>query len=198
MNRKSFTTIGVALLFVGFLLFVLVVSNLPSEYWSAGSVGVRWYKLNGLEVVNGKPQYKLDPPETGGGPTGAELTRLALKADPNFFEASPVGQYTHLVSYEKFYPVAPQFTQKYDGALIGLLAFKVTPNLSNSVYGYIGAFVSVVIGLILVGIGRSKTKQRAQELSRNSLKPDKVSLQPKQGEGQDRGQKRQQICLNNH
>ena len=190
MNRKSFVMTGAVLLFVGFLLFVLVVSNLPSGYWSPGLLNVRWYKINGLEMVNGNPQYVLDPPETGGGPTSAELTRIALNADPYFFEASPVGKHTPLGAYEKFYPVAQHFTQKYEGVLVATLVFEVTPNLSNSVYGYIGAFASVVIGLIFVMSGRSQTKQSTQQLSRNSVTPDKVSLHPKQVEGQDKMSKR--------
>lgn len=189
MKRKSFVIIGAVLLVVGFLLFVTVVLNLPSGYWSPGLSDIRWYKMSGVTVENEEFQITVDPLGKDD-PTSSELTRLALKADPSFFYGCPAGRNISLVSYEKFYSVARTFTQKYEDLLVGSLVFKVTPNLSNSMYGYLGALASLFIGLLLVRKDSSKTKQCVQQPTKNSVKPDKVSLQPKQEKGQAGNSKR--------
>jgi len=158
--KSTVKWLGYLLILTGFLLFVLVISNFPSGYWSQGIAEIRWYKLDGLEIKYGNlvPKYiQLGEGE----PTSEELTQLAIKLDPAFFTGCPVNVMINVNDYTNF-PKGIQFVNYLylngDENIAPLLSFKLIPNPPHSRYGYIGAIASMVIGLILVIIGRGKTK----------------------------------------
>jgi hypothetical protein len=152
--------LGYLLILAGFLLFVLVISNLPSGYWSKGVAEIRWYKVGGLEIAQGNlvPKYiQLGKDE----PTSEELTKLAINLDPSFFTGCPVNVMISLTDYINFPKGAQLWNYLYKNGyenIASLLSFKAIPTLPHSRYGYIGAIASMVIGLILVITSRGKTK----------------------------------------
>lgn len=58
-----------------------------------GSSEVKWYVMDGLEIVEGEVQFQLsEVTETSLGITSEELTELALAFDPSFFSGVTPGE----------------------------------------------------------------------------------------------------------
>jgi hypothetical protein len=152
---KSFLIgLGTFLILAGLVLFGLVVADVPGGFWSQGSAEVRWYKINGVEYVNGKVQFKfaqLDNSE--------ELNRLAITLDPDFFTGAPVDVMIPLPQYKNGSKLASYFLSEahMSAKETGALTFKAVPHPPRAPKGYLGAIAGVVIGFLLILIGlRSK------------------------------------------
>jgi hypothetical protein len=158
--RSPIKALGYFLIFVGCLLIAAVISNFPSGYWSQGEAEIQWYKIDGLEVVNGGLQFKYVQPGVGE-PSSEELTQFAIQLDPSFFTGCPVNvmiSLTDYINYPKGIQLATYlYTNGYQD-LAGLLSYKLTTKPPHSGAGYIGAVASLGIGLLLVMLGRAKKK----------------------------------------
>jgi hypothetical protein len=156
--------IGFLSIVTSFLIFVLAISHFPSSYWDQGVGDVLWYKIDGLEWVNDKPQYKfsLIQPEKGD-PTIEELTQLALNINPAFFTGSPINEMIYLRDFTGGEDFRISLVGKgFDNLVINLAAFKVVAS-SRTQNGYIAAIAGVVFGFILILCGRVKEMRTDQK-----------------------------------
>ena len=158
--------LGLVMLVVGFLLLVPVIFHFPSQYWDQGVGEVRWYKMDGVEVVNNEVQIRLSPvqPEKGD-PSSEELTQHAIDFDPAFFNGSPINERVNLgvlpgsKGYDLRIYLAGKLREKVDMSFFSSLsAYEVlaSPRTRN---GYVIAGAIVLLGLILFISGRMKAKK---------------------------------------
>jgi hypothetical protein len=98
---------------------------------SCGSSDVRWYVTDGLEVVDGKVQFRLaEVTEAHSGVSAEKLTQLALDFDPSFFTGVASGERITLgspVSGERF--TLYLYTNGYEELAKTLVAFEVRGEL---------------------------------------------------------------------
>jgi hypothetical protein len=162
-GKPAILRLGIMSVLVGFLLLVSVFFHFPSEYWNQGVGEVRWYKIDGMEVVNGEVQLRLSPvqPEKGD-PTDEELTQFAIDFDPAFFTGSLINERIYLdrlpgskgLGFKGY--LFGKLGEKVDISSI-LAAYEVTIT-QRTRYGYIIASVIMLLGLILILSGRRKAK----------------------------------------
>ena len=155
---KAVKWLGYLLITVGVLLFLLVILDIPSDYWSPDTAQIKWYMIDGVELVDEKIQFTYSEP---GQATSEELTELALQQDPSFFTGLPVNQMVSLTDTTNF-PKGIQFANylfindKAD--LVSVLQLKAIPDPARSPYGYLIAVASVVLGVLFVIISRRKAQ----------------------------------------
>lgn len=178
-NNKGNSTVvllGLLLIFAGFLLFVSAFFHYPSNFWNQGAGEVRWYKIDGVEVINNEilSKYSLIQPEEGD-PTHEELTQLAIDWDPSFFTGSPINERINLgvlpgsKGYEFRIYLARKLYEKVDmGFYSRLAAYEVIPS-PRPRNGFIVAIASVVFGLILIVRGREKALKGETNMPQNSV-----------------------------
>ena len=155
--------LGLLLFFAGFLLFVSAFFHYPSNFWNQGAGDVRWYKIDGVEVINNEVLFKhsLVQPEKGD-PTNEELTQLAIDWDPSFFTGDPINERINLDVLPgskgadfRIYLVG-KLNEKVDMSFYSsLAAYEVIPS-PRPRNGFIVAITSVVFALILIVRGREK------------------------------------------
>jgi hypothetical protein len=110
-----------------FLIILLIASVIVSGCGQSSEV--RWYKIDGVELVNERIQFKFSLPQPEkGDPTNEELTQLALDWDSSFFAGVNINEFTYLRDIpggEDFRAYLFGLGQGYENFAINLVAFEV-------------------------------------------------------------------------
>lgn len=115
------------------LAFAVTMSlvGISCKTTTGGNFKVRWYIVDGVDVINGITQYtyRQTQPEKGE-PTSEELKQLAIDFDPSFFTESPLNEMIYLSDF----PGGEDFRMSllgkgYDDLVLDLIAFEVIPGL---------------------------------------------------------------------
>jgi hypothetical protein len=157
-RKPAIAWLGYLLFLAGLLLFIMAFSHFPLEYWDTG-IEVRWYKIDGLDVVNDEVKftYGLIQPDKGD-PTNEELTQIALARNPSFFNQIRLNEFTSLLNFPGGMNFQSDvFGKGYEKLASSLAGFEVIPG-SRPRNGLIAASASVVIGLFLIILDRRKMK----------------------------------------